>query len=260
MDPYSELLTCKVDALKVVALMESGDKIEFSRLGRDIDPFLKAMVDSITELSFRVQGMLKDVYPEADPNAILKASRFMKEGRAATRSDLENACPGLWSRLERKIEGLGMGEEYAFLLSKSRVAGIRIGMKRTLAGETKSDYIWFLAPIYPKGDSKGGNAIAFEATSGEDEGRATYFFRMIGRKDYSQMADSPIQDTMAETALIEIAKGLLAINFRREPIYLPNESLFSPEYSHYRYSIMRIPELRILRERFIGRVIHSSIE
>lgn len=258
--PYSELLTCKADALKVVALLESGGKIEFTRLGRDLEPFQKAIVDSITELSVRVQDMLKDVYPESDPNAILKASQFMKDGKAAKRSDLENACPGLWSRLEMKISGLGIGEEYAFLASKSKVAGVRIGMKRTLAGETKKDYIWFLAPIYPKGASRSGNAIAFEATSGEEEGRATYFFRMIGRKDYSQMVDPSILDPMAETALMETAKGLLAINFRREPIYLPNESLYSPEYTRYRYSIMRIPELRLLRERFIGRVVHSSIE
>jgi hypothetical protein len=258
--PFSELLTCTVESFKVIALLESGNKIEFSRLGKELDPFQREVVGSITELSVKVQDMLKDVYPEADPNAVLKASQLMKEGRAATRSDLEGACPGLWSRLEMKIAGLGIGEEYAFLASKSNVAGIRIGMKRTLAGETKREYIWFLAPIFSKDASKGGNAIAFEATSGEDEGRATYFFRIIGRKEYSQTVDLSAMNVIAETALMEIAKGLLAINFRREPIYLPDESLYSSEYTHYRYSIMRIPELRLLRERFIGRVVHSSIE
>ncbi len=258
--PYSELLTCTVDSFRVVARLESGDRIEFTRLGKDLSSFQKGVVDSITELSVRVQDMLKDVYPEADPNAILKASQFMKEGRAAKRRDLEGACPGLWSRLEMKIAGLGIGEEYAYLASKSNAAEIRIGMKRTLAGEIKKEYVWFLAPIYSKDASKGGNAIAFEATSEEEEGRATYFFRIMGRKEYSQNAGSSMLDEAAETALMSMAKGLLAINFRREPIYLSNESLYSPEYTRYRYSIMRIPELRLMRERFIGRVIHSSIE
>ncbi len=258
--PFSELLTCTGDSFKVIALLESGDKIEFSRLGKELDPFQRAVVGSITELSVKVQDMLKDVYPEADPNTILKASQLMKEGRAAARSDLETACPGLWSRLEMRIAGLDIGEEYAFLASRSNAAGIRIGMKRTLAGETKKEYIWFLAPIFSKDASKGGNAIAFEATSDEEEGRATYFFRIIGRKEYAQIVDRSGLDVIAETALMEMAKGLLAINFRREPIYLPDESLQSPEYARYRYSIMRIPELRLLRERFIGRVVHSSIE
>lgn len=258
--PYSDLLTCTVDSFKAIALLESGVKIEFSRLGKELDPFRGDVVKAITELSVRVQEMLKDAYPEADPNAILKASQFMKEGRAAARSDLEGACPGLWSRLEMKIAGLGIGEEYAFLASRSNAADIRIGMKRTFAGDTRREYIWFLAPIHSKDASKGGNAIAFEASSGEEEGRATYFFRIVSRKEYSQAVDLGLLDKAAQSALTEIAKGLLAVNFRREPIYLPDESLYSPQYTHYRYSIMRIPELRLLRERYIGRVVHSSIE
>jgi len=258
--PYSDVLTCTVDSFKAIAHLESGEKIEFSRLGKELDPFRREVVNAITELSVKVQEMLKDAYPEAEPNAILRASQFMKEGRAVNRGDLESACPGLWSRLEMKIAGLGIGEEYAFLVSRSNVAGVRIGMKRTLAGETRKEYVWFLAPIYSMDASKGGNAIAFEAASGEEAGRATYFFRIISRKEYSQALDLDLLDRAAQSALTEIAKCLLAINFRREPIYLPIESLYSPEYTRYRHSIMRIPELRLLRERFLGRVIHSSIE
>ena len=258
--PYSELLTCAVDSYKVVALLESGGKVEFSRLGREADPLQREIAGSIAELSVRVQNLLKDVFPEADPNAILKASRFMKEGRAAKWSDLESACPGLWSKLERKIGGLGMAEEYASLSSRSKRERIRIGMKRTLAAGVEEDYVWFLAPIYSEDASKGGNAIAFEATSSEESGRATYFFRMMSRKDYSQTRDNPKLDDIADAASAETAKSLLAINFRREPIFLPSEKLYAPEYAHYRHSIARLPELRLLRDRFIGRVVHSSIE
>lgn len=258
--PYSDLSRCSIDSFKATALLESGEMLEFGRLGNELEPFRREVVSAMTELEVRVQNMLRDVHPTADLNAILKASQFMKEGRAARRSDLESACPGLWSLLEKRIAGLGLAEEYAFLSAKSTPERIRIGMKRTLVGEKQEDYIWFLAPIYSDELSKGGNAIAFEATSSDDEGRATYFLRMMGRKEYAGTKDVLKLNAIAEAALTETAIGLLAINFRREPIYIPDERLNAPEYAQYRYSIMRIPELRLIRERFIGRVIHSSIE
>ena len=48
------------------------------------------------------------------------------------------------------------------------------------------------------------------------------------------------------------------INFRHEPIYLPDEKLDEPDYFKYKVALKRIPSLRLLRNLFIGRVIHSS--
>jgi hypothetical protein len=53
---------------------------------------------------------------------------------------------------------------------------------------------------------------------------------------------------------------MLAINFRREPIYLSDDQLGEPPYAKYQYAVQKIPELRELRRLFIGRVIHSSPE
>jgi hypothetical protein len=55
-------------------------------------------------------------------------------------------------------------------------------------------------------------------------------------------------------------RGMLAINFRREPIYLPDERLEEPQYQKYSFAVAKIPALRELRQLFIGRVIHSSPE
>lgn len=258
--PYSEIVTAKAENLRLAMRLESGGILELSRLGRELDPLAKGVEDSMAALSSMVQRMLKDVLPGADPASILRASRYMKEGRAARKGDLETACPGLWPALEMKIAGLGLGEEYAFLSAKAQRDRVRIGMKRTLMGEAAGDYIWLLAPIYSADPSTGGNAIAFEATSGEDEGRATYFFRIMGREQYRQARDPAALDRAAEEGLAVISRGLMAINFRREPIYIPEERLYAPEYSRYRYSMMRVPELRTLRERFAGRVVHSSAE
>ena len=53
---------------------------------------------------------------------------------------------------------------------------------------------------------------------------------------------------------------MLAINFRREPIYIKDEELEKPEYLKYKIAITKIPELKLLRQLFIGRVFHTSLE
>ena len=258
--PYAEIMITSIEDFKVEVLLESGEKIEFSKLGREIDPLQKGITDATAALSLKVQEMLKDVYAEGTPTAILKASRFMKEGRAARKSNLENACVGLWSALEKRLASSEIGEEFAHLRSIGQQERMRIGMKRTLMGEMTGEYLWFLTPIYSMDKEKGGNAIAFEATSSGEEGRATYFFKIMDREEYGASISMEEMDRAAEASMDILAKGLIAINFRREPIYLSEDRLFAPEYARYRYSIMRIPELRMLRECFIGRVVHSSIE
>lgn len=41
---------------------------------------------------------------------------------------------------------------------------------------------------------------------------------------------------------------------------MPDERLDEPKYLKYKFAVLRSPSLRILRTRFIGRVIHSSPE
>ena len=53
---------------------------------------------------------------------------------------------------------------------------------------------------------------------------------------------------------------MIDINFRREPIYLSDDSLDSPKYTQYRFAVAKIQSLRILRSLSIGRVIHSSFD
>jgi len=57
-----------------------------------------------------------------------------------------------------------------------------------------------------------------------------------------------------------INRCMLEINFRREPIYLPDESLKEPRYARYRHAVNRMPSLRTLRRLFIGRVSHRTPE
>lgn len=56
-------------------------------------------------------------------------------------------------------------------------------------------------------------------------------------------------------------RALVMINFRREPIYLSDDSLMSQaRYRHYAIGCRKLPVLRDLRASYIGRAIHTSPE
>jgi len=98
-------------------------------------------------------------------------------------------------------------------------------------------FFWFFFPLP-------GNLVAWEATTGT--GRATYIFRTGA--DLTR-------------AIRQITRGLGQINFRREPIYLPQSSL-EQQAKFHRYAIgaRKLRELRALREAYAGRAVHSSLE
>jgi len=258
--PYSDILEIRDEDFTLAITTEFGEKFVFSGLGRQFDPFTKVLSDLINELFLKVQSSLQELLPKSDPSVIRRAARFMKEGKAARRSDLESISPELWVELEKRLEAAGIKEEYDFLKTMAQKEKMCIGLKRGLLGDLTGEYIWFLIPIYNTNPKKPGNAVAMEAISGEDGGKATYFFRIVSRKDYPNFKSIENLHKEADNFIKRINRSMLAINFRREPIYLPDERLNEPQYQKYKFAIAKIPTLRELRQLFIGRIIHSSPE
>ena len=257
--PYSDIGTVEREDYRVIVRAESGEEYIFNQMGRDLEPLGRVLDEQIQSLDLAVQALVKQLMPSADLPAIRKLATLMKEGRAARRSDIEAAGPGLWEQLEAQLTGSDAGDEYKFLKSLGQARDICIGVKRGLkAGE--SDYLWFMVPVYAADTSLPGNAVIMEAISAEGESRATYVFRMVSRKDYPTFKTLAELQAQMGNFIQTTNRGLIAINFRREPIYLTNEMLTRPQYEKYRYSIARIPELRSLRWLYIGRVIHSTPE
>ena len=97
-----------------------------------------------------------------------------------------------------------------YLKSLSKSGEIFVGIKRDLMGDLTGEYIWFLMPI---SSQKGGNFFVMEAGSTiESGGKATYLFKMPTQEDIESLAQ-------------KFNSCMLAINFRREPIYLKDEDL-----------------------------------
>ena len=58
-----------------------------------------------------------------------------------------------------------------------------------------------------------------------------------------------------------LTQGLALVNFRREPIYLSDDSLEqTPKFHRYAIGCRKLGELRELRAAFVGRAIHSTVE
>jgi hypothetical protein len=258
--PYSDFSEVKEEGYTLIMTTEFGEKIAFSTMGGEFEPFEKTLSEAVSELMLKVQSGLKELLPKADPLVIRRAARFMREGKAARRTDIESVSPELWIEMEKKLADVGVEEEYDFLKSLGQKEKMCIGLKRGLLGDTTGEYIWFLVPIYGTNSNELGNAVAMEAARGEESGRATYFFRIVSRKDYPNFKRIEDLHREADSFIKRINRCMLAVNFRREPIYLTDERMEEPQYRKYRFAVFKLPSLQILRSLFVGRVFHISPE
>ena len=234
--PFCEIAEVGQEGFSIIVSGEYGDKLTISSLGGMMDPFRKALSESMNALSLKAQKILKEAAPNADSLAITKAARLMRDGKAARRADLDWISPAIWPGLVKKIEKAGLGKEYEILEKITKKEQMCIGVKRSLMGDMEGEYIWILAPLKGR--------IALEATSEEESGRATYLFKASGNSEESLISD-----------VRTINRCMIAINFRREPVYIGEDD---PKYEEYRFSIARLPQLRKLRSMFIKRVIHNE--
>ncbi len=238
---YSDILNIKDEDYKIEITTEYGEKYLLSSLGKNFDYFIKSIYQAINELAAKVQEYLKILVPTINSSILRKIAKIMKEGKAATREDIENISYDLWNELEKKIKESEIGKEYEYLKSIAREEKMAIGIKRDLMGDLTGEYIWFLIPVYGK-NKKFDNAVAMESITGEEGAKATYFFRITEREKYKNKSVKEIDNLMDEF-IKNINRAMLAINFRREPIYLPDEKLKEPQYLKYQYAMGKIPAI-----------------
>jgi hypothetical protein len=289
--PYCYISQINKQDYKLALANEFGEKMEFSRLGQKFDSLAKALSDAFNKMMSRTQETIKELIPEADPFVVHQLAAYMKDGRAAKKEDIEQLSKDFWRRLTKRIEEAGISTEYEFLFSLAMKDQVCVGIKRGLMGDLTGVYTWLLFPLRNAGSNRLSNVVALEAFISENDNQenkehlmepkdqepeeernqdpsedqtpatagATYFFRIIGRKEYAQAKDQDLIREL-ENFTKNISRAMIDVNFRREPIYLSEDQLDSTKYVQYRFAIARMPSLRMLRDLFIGRVIHSSPE
>jgi hypothetical protein len=275
---YSNVAGISEGDYSLTLTMENGEKLTISKMGGQHEPFKKALNDAMNKLTLKTQELIKGFTPGIDSSSLRRAARLMRDGKAARKADLDAISPAIWRGLEKKMEETGILEEYRFVSSLAQKEKLCAGFKRGLMGDFTGDYIWILAPV------PASNAVILEAvTVGEGEtveplqsaegeaageepkdeevnksgGRwATYVFSIVPRSQY------PAEDMGAalDAFIRSLNDCMLSINFRREPIFTSDEDLELPGNIKYWYSVQKLPLLRELRARFVGRAIHVNKE
>jgi hypothetical protein len=103
------------------------------------------------------------------------------------------------------------------------------------------------------------NIVAWEASS--RSGRATYFFRMLSPEQTGLLIDPAKAPRAIDSSIRQLNRALGLLNFRREPVYIPDASLETqPHYRRYAIACRKMPVLQQLRACFIGRAIHTNLQ
>jgi hypothetical protein len=258
--PYSIIADFEEENYSVTVVLDNGFMLRFYRLGEAIDNFKKAIYGATSKMQIKVQRSLKELLPQLSSISLRNLAGLMKDGKAVSSIKLKAISYDLWVSFEKKLKSRGCSEEYDYLKALSKVDNICIGYKKGLLHNMTEAYFWFLIPIYGANKALYGNTIAMEAISREGRGRATYFFRIMGRAEYKACSDINILNKAVEDFIKVLNFCMLYIDFRREPIYLSDKALDKCENIKYKNALSLLPELELLRKHFIGRVMHTSFE
>jgi hypothetical protein len=175
-----------------------------------------------------------------DPTAM--AARRSQEGSHGRREDVASAGGGTLEPAWRA--GGGQGAETA--------GGTGAPSAGAESHHAKTTDLWYFCPLSV--DGRPVNAVAQEVAS--ESGHATYLFRLTDPDRWSSLSGEAQAGEVAR-GIARLNRALLQLNFRREPIYLPEDQIDAGSYGKYRVALRKLPHLRWARDAFLGRAIHN---
>ena len=257
--PVSRLASVGVEKYSLAIRLDDGRCVAISKLGRELEPTRKAIADSLADCRLRSLALLRDLLSESTTAELEPWARATANGKVVKLADLEAGLTGATGAIGHRLEDAGLGEQCRHLSLIGSGEKSRVGLRRRVRGRDSTDDIWTLVPIVSTCDGKAGNAIALEGTDEAQPTHATYFFRIVSRESF-RSSGGVIDESDLERAMDATGRALESIDFRREPFALTEEELAHPERANLRHILNLVPGLRELRQRFIGRVVHSSLE
>jgi hypothetical protein len=238
------------EAAYSVTLESGGKKLVIAKLAKKTGEFRGNLSGALEALRSHQAEAVHAIFPFLDPDQLQRVLRAMPEGRSAPLAALGKVHPKLPDALIARVVDEPLRPYFNALRTRSAPDSLMTGFKFIRPDEEKSPqegeaapeekqplFFWFFFPL-------ASGRVAWESTSGS--GRATYFFD----------ATAPM-----EQAIARLTRGLALVNFRREPVYLPDESLEQqPQFRRYAIACRKLPDLRTLRAAFRGRAIHTTLE
>jgi len=239
-------------------LHSGADELAVTKLGQKTGEFGDRLRGAWDALRRRSAEVLHQTFPFLDPIPLQRLVALAPEGRSVKLASLATVHPKLPDALIARAVNPAHKPYFDSLKARTAADSLMTGFKFVRPDEEAGDdseassdpgdagaeaesqpiFFWFFFPL------AGRDIAAWEAASGT--GRATYFFR----------APQPVEESIAR-----LTRGLALVNFRREPVYLPDTSLEQqPRFHRYAIGSRKLPELNGLRAAFLGRAIHSSVE
>lgn len=235
--PYCMIAGVRNEPYRFEVTDKLGRVYVLQKLGRLTDTFLREYDARVSQLRRQTREKLSEIAPVDDALAEL-----LMEGMLVPLSDIRAISSVFAEALHSRLAASEIAQEYAYLRALSPY--MAVGVKRGLKGELTGETIHTLTPVFEK------NVMVLESLG--DAATATYVFRM-GADGKASLEDWP-------GLLLRFNDSMLAVNYRREPIYLTEEALASDKYENYRGALHRSEGLRALRRLFVGRASHSGID
>ncbi len=277
------------DATYTLGLRSGPDRLILTRLAKRTREFIDRLQEGLMGISKKGASKLHDLLPFLTPDQTRRVAELMKEGRAVPVSKLaaidskvegalvRNAVDAKLRPYFDKLKAMAVAGEYftgfKFIRPEEEEeepevadskgpdsiepgtvdanppdVGARESEEQDREEEEYVDPVFhfFFFPLKASASGTSANIVAWEATT--RSGRATYFFRLA-------------PSGSREDAVGALSRAIALLNFRREPIYLPDDSLETqPRYHRYAIAIRKIPALRHLRSSFLGRALHTTPE
>lgn len=241
LEPYGAICATSPDddQYHYLLSMDDGDQVLLHHFAKRTDQLIAGIETRRSALAHRQSEALAALSPESGAMVLRKAAQLLRDGVPVERGQLETAAPGLWDSLWRS-GFLEDRREYAEILL-NQASSVFVVIKETGAWGAPEDTpsalinrrLLFLFHI--------GQTVVAEAPSTDDT--ATYTFSISG-------------DVTSFTR--KLCRAFAAIQFRREPIYLPSTSMNTPPHDRYAEACRLLPELILARNAFTGRIIHTS--
>ncbi|MGA2195184.1 MAG: hypothetical protein ABSH40_07930 [Bryobacteraceae bacterium] len=257
------------EAAYTIRLSAAGGSLAIGKLAKKTDEFRQKLQSALDALHTRSAEALHITFPFLNPDQLQRLLPAMPEGRSVKLPALAAIHPKLPEALVAGVVDAPLRPYFDALRTRSAAGSLMTGFKFIRPDEEKPEagpedgtpgekqdeqgapagsqpapldrpplFFWFFFPM------AAGGLVAWEATTGT--GRATYFFRVA----------EPV-----EPAIARLTRGLALVNFRREPVYLPDDSLDRQQrYHRYAIGCRKLPDLRWLRAAFVGRALHTNVE
>lgn len=244
----------------------AGGRLELTKLARRTDEFLEVLAEaraaSLADTARSLDLLAPDL-PAAKRTALTDALRV---GRLVSRERFEALASGGWAALWAAAAGPARapyrdaleqlaGADHPLWIGLRPYGGVPRAADEAEAtapeeADPDSDFpVVYAAALLP-GATAADDRLALEVLSETDH--ATYVYRVAPAPP--GLARRAAAEWLAATA----SHTLLALDFKKEPLYLPEAELLAAREGLYRAAWRRLPGLTALRGRLIGRALHTS--